>query len=699
MHILNNEIAQAICWTLIHSLWQGLLLAIIAGVVIMITKKSTAALRYNILAGLFFTFILISCFTFFNELNFFEKNNIDENLTLINTQQPINNAIQSPANIVIEKNYGDIFTNYFNEHASLVVAIWFIVLSAQIIKMLANVGYIQRIKNYKTHAPSAFWKNKTRQLAKNLQIKKHIALLESEIVKVPVLVGFLKPVILFPFSLMSQLSPEQIEAVLLHELAHVKRKDYFVNLLQSFAEIIFFFNPGVLWISSLIRDERENCCDDIAIHHTKNKKEFIHALVVFQEYNMARSKYAIAFPGQKNHLLNRVKRILTSNNKTLNNMEKITLASGIIIISLATFAFAQTTKPVTDKVAGTRKQVINASGNISGTGEIKDTVPETEQNGKRVIVSKIDDVEYKLIEVNNKLSAFYVDGKKIPADKIEDYRSIIDKIYDDEKLNEEKLALQQVELKKQQELLMQQQEEFQKKADELHKLEENKLATINREELNKKEEELNRQMDLVKIQQEKWSKEQDADINKKLQREIQLQKIQLEAAQLQLEKAQREMEQIQLKKPDADLSKQNEMLAKRSAELQMQQLQLQSSELKLSEEALQLQLQPSLGLTLKSPTPEINGLTEIQSPVPPAPLIKENDIIKSVINDLKNENIISDEDPLSFTLNSKTFKVNDVVQPKSVQDEFKEKYIKHPKDHVIYSTSHGSTHGDINIDN
>jgi bla regulator protein blaR1 len=695
MHILNNEIAQAICWTLIHSLWQGLLFAIVAGVVIMITKKSSAALRYNILTGLFFAFMLISCFTFFNELNSFEKNSPEENLTLINTQQQINNAVQSHANIVIEKSYADIFTNYFNEHASLVVAIWFIVLSAQIIKMLANVGYIQRIKNYKTHAPSAFWQRKTKQLAKSLQIKKHIALLESEIVKVPVLVGFLKPVILFPFSLMSQLSQEQIEAVLLHELAHVKRKDYFVNLLQSFTEIIFFFNPGVLWISSMIRDERENCCDDIAIHHTKNKKEFIHALVVFQEYNMARSKYAIAFPGQKNHLLNRVKRILTNNNKTLNNMEKITLASGIIIISLATFAFTQTTKTVTEKIPATANQIINASENISGPGEIKDTIPEAEQNSnnKRTIVSKIDDKEYKLVEINNKLSAFYVDGKKIDAEKIEDYRSIIDKIYDDEKQNAEKLALQQVELKKQQELLMLQQEEFQKKAIELQKLGEIKSDIINRNELVKKQDELNRQMDLLKTQQDKWSKEQDVVINKKMQEQIELQKIKLVEAQMQMEKAQHEIEQLRLKAPEADLSKQNAMLAKRSAELQMQQLQL--SELKLNQEALQLQLQRSLNLTLNPPTPELNELRELQ---PPVPLIKENETIKSVINDLKNENIIINEDPLSFTLTDKTFKVNGVVQPQSVQAEFKEKYIKHPKDRVVYSTSHGSTHADVVTD-
>lgn len=690
-----NEIINALCWTLLHSLWQGLLLAVVAGAVIMITKKSGAALRYNILAGLFFLFILISCFTFFSQLNFTEKNIAAENVLLINAQQ-INNAIQPIKNVVVEKTYQEIFTNYFNTHASLIVAIWFIVLSAQFVKMIANVNYIQKIKSYKTHTPSVFWQNKIRQLAKRLQIKKHISLLESEIVKVPLLVGFLKPVILFPFSLMSQLSAEQIEAVLLHELAHVKRKDYFVNLLQSFAEIIFFFNPGVLWISSLIRNERENCCDDIAIAHTKNKKEFINALVVFQEYNMARSKYAVAFPGQKNHLLNRVKRIITNNNKTLNNMEKITLASGVIIISLATFAFAQTTKTANDKISEAPRQVVNKTEKVSVNQEIKDTVPEIDQNNKRTIVSKVDDTEYKLVEVDNKLIAFYVDGKKIPANKIDDYKNIIDKIHSDMKINDEKLAEQQskmqVELKKQQELLMLQEEEFKKKADELQKLQENKLSAIEKEDLNKQQDELNKKMDLLKIQEDKWSKEQDVVINKKMQEQIELQRIHLADAQKQMLKAQHEMEQMRLKKPDEDLSKQNALLEKRSAELAIDQLKLQSSQLQLSQEALQLKLQPSLN-------PELNELKEITFDVPPTPLIKENETIISVINDLKNKNIITEEDPLSFTLNSKTFKVNGVVQPQSVQSEFKEKYIKHSKDRVVYSTDHGSTHTEVITNN
>ena len=247
MHLLNDEIMKALCWTLIHSLWQGLLLAIIGGAIILFTKRSGSVIRYNSLSVLFFLFVASACITFARQMRMASSN---DNIHLqISTQQFAGANANVTEDVVAQKTNLEIFVSYFNEHASLIVTIWFIILSAQFIKLIANFGYVQRIRHYKTHAPTEYWNKRMQELAEKLQIKQRVLLLRSEIVKVPVMVGFLKPVILFPFSMMMQLPAEQVEAVLLHELAHIKRKDHFVNVLQHFAEIIFFFNPGVLWIS------------------------------------------------------------------------------------------------------------------------------------------------------------------------------------------------------------------------------------------------------------------------------------------------------------------------------------------------------------------------------------------------------------------------------------------------------------------
>ncbi|HEU4497080.1 MAG TPA: M56 family metallopeptidase, partial [Flavobacterium sp.] len=170
------------------------------------------------------------------------------------------------------------------------------------------------------------------------KIKKHIVLLESRLVAVPSVTGFFKPIILLPAGLLSSLPQDEIEAILLHELAHIRRKDYFINLIQSFAEVLFFFNPGVLWVSSIIKEERENCCDDIAVRITKSKSKFINALISFQEYNMKQNQLALGFGSRRNQLLERAKRIIHENNKSLNSAEKTFLSICIIIIASFTAA-------------------------------------------------------------------------------------------------------------------------------------------------------------------------------------------------------------------------------------------------------------------------------------------------------------------------------------------------------------------------
>lgn len=324
-NVFTENITQAFCWMLIHSLWQGLLFTIITGIVMMCTGKSSAVLRYNILALLFFSLIAICTSTFI-----WQFNNTGGQVS----QQEINETgIFNGSNIqILIKN----FTGYFSANASLIMMVWFMVFLAKCVKMIAGFAYMQRIKHHKTQPASAFWKNKTENLCNQLQVKRRVLLLESGIIKIPVVIGHLKPIILIPIGLLNNMPGAEVEAVLLHELAHIRRNDYFVNMIQAIAENIFFFNPALLWMSALLREERENCCDDIAVAHTRNKKQFIQALISFKEHALqTTTKYAVAFPAKQNQLLHRVARIINNRNKTLNASEKIFfLASSLLLLIL-----------------------------------------------------------------------------------------------------------------------------------------------------------------------------------------------------------------------------------------------------------------------------------------------------------------------------------------------------------------------------
>jgi beta-lactamase regulating signal transducer with metallopeptidase domain/peroxiredoxin/protocatechuate 3,4-dioxygenase beta subunit len=148
------------------------------------------------------------------------------------------------------------------------------------------------------------------RLARRLGLNRAVKLLESALVDSPLVVGAIKPVILFPASLLSGLSPSQLESILAHELAHVRRHDYLVNLIQCVVETMLFYHPAVWWVSRRIRIERENCCDDAALRVTKDRASYAGALAAVAEAAAARVLPTLAPAATGGTLLSRVRRIL-----------------------------------------------------------------------------------------------------------------------------------------------------------------------------------------------------------------------------------------------------------------------------------------------------------------------------------------------------------------------------------------------------
>lgn len=326
-NVLAGKVIQAFCWMLIHSLWQGLLFIIITGVVMMLTARSGAALRYNIVSVLFFLFITVCGFTFIRELNY-----TVDHISMLHYANPVD-INESSLQYFFKR-----FINYASSHASLIVMLWFIIFCLKAVKMATALIYNNQVKNHKIQIASACWKNKITDLCKKLQIKRTVLLFESEIVKIPVVMGHFKPLIFIPVGLLTSLPAEEVEAVLLHELVHIRRNDYVVNMVQVIAESIFFFNPALLWMSDMLREERENCCDDIAVAHSKSKKQFIQALISFKEHALYTSSYKTAFLAGKNQLLRRVSRIINNRNNTLDTVGKIFFMASILLLALLSVA-------------------------------------------------------------------------------------------------------------------------------------------------------------------------------------------------------------------------------------------------------------------------------------------------------------------------------------------------------------------------
>ena len=476
----SDDVLKAISWALIHSLWEGLLAAVLAGIIIISTRKSDARLRYNLLGAVLVLFMITAIITFFQQL----KESVVAERSFANLSIPVTEATivsdnyemtSTPAGTTINK-----FVKYFNSNADFFVLIWAIFFLFHCIKLVKGLAGVQRIRNHKTYASPDIWRTKLDQLSKLLGIKLSVNLLQSELVKVPIAIGLFKPVILVPLGLLSHLPPEQVETILLHELGHVRRKDYLVNILQRFMEAVYFFNPALLWISSLVRQEREACCDDIVVANTTNKGNYLEALVSFHEYSLSVSSYAMAISSKRHYLLNRVKRMVTRENKKLDIMEKLSLIIGLVAVMAFTFIPKKemtnkknitVTVPVKETAASKqtipaalsvsvhpRKPVVKKKYNkpvlkLSVVAHPIDTVPVSEKRKEKnnyddlkfpIVSSSINDdgktktenttvtdqdgKKYTYTKLNNKVTSLSIDGRVIPENEIDNYSPLFDKI-------------------------------------------------------------------------------------------------------------------------------------------------------------------------------------------------------------------------------------------------------------------------------
>ncbi|HJT87838.1 MAG TPA: GWxTD domain-containing protein, partial [Bryobacteraceae bacterium] len=174
------------------------------------------------------------------------------------------------------------------------------------------------------------WQERLQVLARRLGVGRRTALLESWLAEVPAVVGHLRPVILVPAGLLTGLPPGQMESILLHELAHIRRYDYLVNALGAAVQGLFFYHPLVWWISGVMHAERENCCDDLAAAASGDRYEYARALAALEEGRQREA--ALAATGGS--LANRIRRLLTGRQGPRCEWTPL-FSAGILMVALA----------------------------------------------------------------------------------------------------------------------------------------------------------------------------------------------------------------------------------------------------------------------------------------------------------------------------------------------------------------------------
>ncbi len=207
--------------------------------------------------------------------------------------------------------WGTSFVEWLRPRLPWLVGIWLIgVFIISLRLAFAWIG-VQRLRRVGLVAASPDISDRLAPLCRRLGIRRSVRLFGSPFVDVPTVIGWWRPVILFPISAFTGLAPAQWESLLAHELAHIRRWDYAVNLLQIGVETFLFYHPAVWWISRQVRAEREHCCDDLAASVTGDKVAYVKALLEMAERHVQRNHIALA--AGDGDLLKRAKRLLAKN--------------------------------------------------------------------------------------------------------------------------------------------------------------------------------------------------------------------------------------------------------------------------------------------------------------------------------------------------------------------------------------------------
>jgi len=264
--------------TLLHFLWQGSVIGLGLALALRMTARSTARLRYA-LACLALVMMAAAPVLTYVQLNRAPKSaeqRVVRAETVPNSGGEVSTSMQASRSAVNTQNSND---KSF-EPTILLVSVWAFGVLLLASRLLGNWLWVGWLAKRESAQVPAWLQDKSRVLAARIRVTKDFRIFQTNRVTSPMVIGWLKPVILIPMSAVTQLSPEQMEAILAHELAHIRRHDYLINLMQSAVETVLFYHPGVWWVCRQIRTEREHCCDDVATAMCGDRRDYAKAICI-----------------------------------------------------------------------------------------------------------------------------------------------------------------------------------------------------------------------------------------------------------------------------------------------------------------------------------------------------------------------------------------------------------------------------------
>ena len=409
--IFSAELTEALGWMLIHSLWQGAIIAVLLLLILYFIKKKSAQIKYFLSFAALMGIVVWAGITFINAYQYASEKQVLKTQilndpgylkNLLSSDNTHSNSLNNQETPVINQNTVK-FRAFFQRNFNIICLIWLVGMLFMMTRFIGGLIYTQRLRTQNLMPISDEWGQIVKSLSHKLGLKRKVESFLSPLTRVPVTLGAVKPILLFPISALTGLTPKEVEAVIAHELAHIRRNDYLLNIMQSVVEMLFFYHPAVWVISAQVRAERENSCDNIAVDATGNRIEYIRTLAAMQIKQSELAQLEMAFSVKRGSVLQRIKRLQREITMKTNFIEGIIAASliagGLILASFTSSDNSNHSLMQTNDLVAQQKPPQNPDSLMNVT--IKN-IDKLQTNQQRAVEKAI---EIAMSEADSQLSA------------------------------------------------------------------------------------------------------------------------------------------------------------------------------------------------------------------------------------------------------------------------------------------------------
>ncbi len=320
---MNSYLIDSIGWTLLHFTWQGLLIGCSTAVLLMLLRNAHPRLRYHVGCLALLACVLWPAASLVNRLGAAADAAPAARFNGQFTVAPAAGSVES-------------ITDFLQSQLLVIVALWALCALVMAVRMAMGLAWVRRSSAGTGIDP--VWQTRANHMAERLGIARAVAVRVVDDLSTPVTAGWLRPVVLLPASLVTGMPAELLGALLAHEMAHIRRADYLVNLGQNVIEALLFYHPAVWWISGQVRAEREQLADELAAQHLAEPRQLAHALSELARLQGGQSTCSTAQLAQAAHggdLVARVRRLVRPGRQALNwsaALPVVVLAAGCLAL-------------------------------------------------------------------------------------------------------------------------------------------------------------------------------------------------------------------------------------------------------------------------------------------------------------------------------------------------------------------------------